>query len=339
MINMSNMIKNKRSWICIVLFFAAPAYAHHGGVSLAFGPGSPIETNSSLTMPEGGFVAGLRGEQVAWKKFGEKADNATSATFLNANFSFGFSPALMGTLIVPYYVKRQESLGMNQGLADVKLQLTYAFHYDPEKGFSRNGANDTAVSMETQKDRTWFTVLISNSIPNGDYVKIRPGDHGHPDRGMQTGFGGPSYTLGATAAKTLGMVTFNGEAGFDIFAPRNDQDGLFQYGTETRLNLAGIYEFYGNNAGFLSKLDGDLEFNFLHLDRDRANGVVDRESGGNILYLSPGMRFSFPSLQNGNLGVLCKIPVWKHLNDTEVNAQGSEGVEKYRLITTLSFYF
>ena len=39
-----------------VLFFPLLSLAHHGGVSLPFGPGTPIETSSPLTLPEGGLV-------------------------------------------------------------------------------------------------------------------------------------------------------------------------------------------------------------------------------------------------------------------------------------------
>jgi hypothetical protein len=45
-----------------------------------------------------------------------------------------------------------------------------------------------------------------------------------------------------------------------------------------------------------------------------------------------------PNLQNANLGLLVKFPVWKDLNE-ENQQQGAEGLEKYRVITTLSFYF
>lgn len=332
--------------IAIIALLLAPAsaFAHHGGVSLAFGPGSPIETNSPLTLPEGGFVAGLRVEQIDWLKYpyangAPKNDNATNFTFMNANFSYGFTPALMGTFIVPYYVKRQETLGTNEGMADVKLQFTYGFHYDPGVGFSRNTSNDSAMSMDVQNGRTWLSTSFMMSIPNGDHNMTRPGDNGHPDRGMQPGFGAPSFTFGAAAARAIGPVTLNADFGADIFMPRSDQDGSFQYGSELRANLAGVYEVYGNNSSFLSKLDGILELNYLHLDHDRADGVNDMGSGGNILYLSPGLRFSFPSLQNANLGVLCKFPVWKNLNDSNFNAQGGEGTERFRLISTLSFYF
>jgi hypothetical protein len=331
--------------ICALLLTPVSAFAHHGGVSLAFGPGSPIETNSPLTLPEGGFVTGLRVEQVDWKKFSfddtgaAKTDNATSATFINANFSYGFTSALMGTFTVPYYIKRQETFGTNEGMADIKLQLTYGFHHDPETGFSRNTDKDTAVSMEAHKNRTWFSVSSLMSIPNGDHNKIRSGET-VPDTGMQTGFGAPAFTLGIAAARTVGPITLNTDVGADFFTARSDSSGnTLQYGSELRANLAGVYELYGNTNSFLSKMDGILEMNFLHLDHDRVNSINDAGSGGDILYLSPGLRFSFPSLQNANLGILCKFPVWTSLNDQKVNAQGSEGVENFRLISTLSFYF
>ena len=328
-----------------LMLVPASAFAHHGGVTLAFGPGSPIETASPMTLPEGGFVTGFRIEQIDWKKYSHnddgtpKNDNATNHTFMNASFNYGFTPALTGTLSVPYYIKRQETLGTNEGMADIKLGLTYGFHYDPGTGFSRNAASDSAVSMESTQNRTWMAFSLMASIPNGDYNKVRPGDNGHPDRSMQPGFGAPSYTLGLTAARVFGPLTLNAELGADFFTPRNDQDGTMQYGTELRGNLAGIYELYGNSNSFLSKLDGIVELNFLHLGHDRVDGVNDAGSGGDILYLTPGLRFSFPSFQNANLGIAVKLPVWTNLNDKKVNAQGSEGVENFRLISTISLYF
>lgn len=329
----------------VLALVPASAFAHHGGVTLAFGPGSPVETGSPLTLPDGGFVTGFRIEQVDWKKFSRNADgtpkndNATNHTFMNANISYGFTPALTGTLIVPYYIKRQETLGSNEGLSDIKLQLTYGFHHDPETGFSRNTDKDSAVSLELQKNRTWFSVSSMMSMPSGDHNKIRPGET-EPDTGMQPGFGAPSFTLGMAAARAIGPVTLNAEVGADFFMPRSDSSGNdLQYGSEFRANLAGVYELYGNDNSFLSKLDGILELNFLHIDHDRINGVNDAGSGGDILYLTPGLRFSFPNIQNANLGVAVKLPVWTSLNDSKVNAQGSEGVENYRLVSTLSFYF
>jgi hypothetical protein len=50
------------------------------------------------------------------------------------------------------------------------------------------------------------------------------------------------------------------------------------------------------------------------------------------------MRFSFPQLWNANLGLAVKFPAWKNLNEKD-DQQGAEGLEKYRAIVTLSFFF
>ncbi|SNB44811.1 hypothetical protein [Geobacter sp. DSM 9736] len=314
-----------------LMLVPATASAHHGGVTLAFGPGSPIETSSPLTLPEGAFVTGVRAEQVEWRRVHAPEDKS-SFTFLNANFSYGFTPALMGTFIVPYYVKRTEGNGSNAGLSDVKLQFTYGFHHDPATGFSRNTEKDSAMSMESLGDRTWLTVSAMASIPTGDHNEAL--NDGTLDPGMQTGFGAPSYTLGIAAARAFGPLTMNAELSTDIFTERDN----FQFGSEVRGNLAGVYELYGNDNLFVSRVDGILELNYLHLERDRENGVGLEGTGGDILYLSPGIRFSLPSLQNANLGILVKLPVARSLNEEQLQ-QGAEGLEKFRLITALTLYF
>jgi len=311
------------------------AFAHHGGVTLAFGPGSPVETNSPLTLPEGGFVAGIRAEQVEWKNANDPEDKS-SFTFFNTNLSFGFTPAVTGTLILPYYIKRTEGNGDIKGLSDIKAQFIYGFHYDPGSGFSRNSASDTAVAMDSQQGRTWLGLSAMMSIPTGDHNEaLRDGT---VDPGMQSGFGAPAYTFGLAGARAFGGLTLNGEVSADFFTARNDGPVSFQFGSEFRGNLAGVYELYGNGDSFISKIDGILELNYLHLDRDKEDGVGQEATGGNILYLSPGVRFSVPEFQNANLGLLAKFPVWKQLNE-QSQQQGAEGLEKFRLISTLSFYF
>jgi hypothetical protein len=289
-----------------------------------------VETSSPLTLPDGGFVTGVRAEQVEWKQFDwNEPNNKTSFTFMSANMSYGFTPAAMGTFIVPYYIKREE-LGTNEGLADVKFQFTYGFHYDPGIGFSRNTAEDTAVTLEGKK-RVYMSVYFMMSIPTGDFHKAI---NGKVDPTMQPGFGAPAYTMGISSARAFGSLTLNGELSTDVFTAREN----YQFGTESRVNVAGVYELYGEPKSFVSKIDGVLEANLLHIARDQENGEGVTASGGTTLYLSPGARFSMPSLQNANLGILVKVPVWQRLNEQD-KQQGSEGLEKYRAIMTLSFFF
>jgi hypothetical protein len=319
-----------------VLFFPMMAMAHHGGVSLPFGPGTPIETNSPLTLPEGGVVLSNRVEQVEWRKypFAEPA-NISSFTFMNVGLSYGVKPYLTTSVFIPYAIKREDTYGDNQGIGDIKFNFILGFNHDGE-GFSLNSAKTTAVSLEKGLERrrkTFFSFYGGFTLPTGK-TNLELGGVAVPV--MQPGFGSPSYTVGFNAARSLfGSFTLVFDTGYDIFTERMDS---FKFGNEWRVNLAGVQELLGKPEGFLSKLDAILELNFLNLARDQLNGEGERASGGNVLYLSPGLRFAFPKLQNANLGLLIKFPIYKNLNEQD-EQQGAEGLEKYRAIVTLSFYF
>lgn len=307
------------------------AHAHHGGVSLALGPGSPIETNSPLTLPEGGFVVSTRYEHVDWQRFSfADPENKTVFNFANVGLTYGFTSYLMGSIFVPIFVKEQQD-GHNEGLADIRFQATLGFNYDPESGLHLNGAGDDAVTLEGSH-RTYFGVWAGATAPTGrSHMEIT----GTIDRTMQPGFGSPSFTVGTSATRMLGKyLTLVGEISYDVFTESED----FQFGNEFRTNLAGVVELYGKPNAFMSKLDGIMELNFLNIARDQSFGEGEVASGGNTLYITPGLRFSFPKLHNANLGIGVKVPVWRSLNE-QSEQQGSEGLEKYRLITTLSFYF
>jgi hypothetical protein len=76
--------------IILALLFPSKALAHHGGVSLPFGPGAPIETAIPLTLPEGGLVLSTKVEQVEWRKFQfAEPTNKDSLTFLDLGLSCG----------------------------------------------------------------------------------------------------------------------------------------------------------------------------------------------------------------------------------------------------------
>ena len=319
-----------------VLFLPMTALAHHGGVSLPFGPGTPIETNSPLTLPEGGFVLSTRFERAEWRQFqfAEPA-NITSFTFMNVGLSYGVKPYLTTSIFVPYAIKREETYGDNQGIGDIRFSFILGFNHDGE-GFSLNSAKTTAVSLEKgleKRRKTFFSFYGGFTLPTGK-TNLELGGVAVPV--MQPGFGSPSYTVGFNAARSLfGSFTLVFDTGYDIFTERMDS---FKFGNEWRVNLAGVQELLGKPEGFLSKLDAILELNFLNLARDQLHGEGQNASGGNVLYLSPGLRFAFPKLQYANLGLLVKFPIYTNLNE-QSEQQGAEGLEKYRAILTLSFYF
>lgn len=315
----------------MVIFFPIYGWAHHGGISLAMGPGTPIETNSPLTLPEGGIVLSGRIEYVEWRKFSfAKPENKDHFTFYNLGLSYGIKPYLTGSIFLPYNIKSQDSLGTNRGIGDVKLSFQLGLNYDPGKRFGLNSPEDTAVSEGSKK--IYLSLIGGFTIPTGKNKKELGGEI---DPGMQPGFGSPSFSIGmAVSREILHPFSLTLDTTYEIFTKREG----FKFGNEWRLNLAGVYGFYKKAEKLLSQVDGVLELNLLRIARDEEHGEKLRATGGTILYLSPGVRLGSAKLWNASLGLMIKFPVWKNLNEKR-EQQGAEGLEKYRGIVTLSFFF
>lgn len=315
----------------MVILFPIYGWSHHGGISLAMGPGTPIETNSPLTLPQGGIVLSGRVEHMEWRKYRfAEPENKDYFTFYNIGISYGITPYLTGSIFLPYNVKSQDSLGTNRGIGDIKLSFQLGLNYDPKKGLGLNTPEDTTVAEGSKK--SYFSLLSGFTLPTGKNKKELGGEI---DPGMQPGFGSPSFSIGMAASREIiHPFSLTMDTTYEIFTRRED----FKFGNEWRLNLAGVYGFYKKAEKLLSQLDGVLELNLLRVARDEEYGEKLRATGGTILYLSPGLRVGSAKLWNANLGLLIKFPMWKHLNEKR-EQQGAEGLEKYRGIITLSFFF
>jgi len=311
-----------------------PTFAHHGGVTLVRGPGSPIETFSPLTMPKGGLVFVGRFEPVGWKPFEfAEPENKTTFSFFNAGAAYGITSYLTGSLFLPAGIKRQETLGTNDGVGDVFALLSLGFNHTPGKGLGLNRLEDTAVVME-ESTQTFFSLNGGMSFSTGGHEKVRPGET-VPDPGMQIGFGSASYMIGFSSGRRIaGPFSLATDVSGQFFTERDD----FKFGTELRANVAGVYALFGRPSRFLAEVDGILEANYLQVARDEEFGAGLPETGGRIVYLTPGVRLSFPTMKNANLGLAVKVPVWKSLNE-QSGQQGAEGLESYRAIVVLSLFF
>ena len=326
-----------------VVFTIAPfasALAHHGGVSAAFGPGSPVETSSPLTLPKGKFLLYGRYELAEFEKFGDDRDvgGNDKFTFFNTLFGYGINDAVSFYASIPYVNKELIDDNASQGFGDINLILQYGFKYgsrDGFKGWYSFDADDTAGEEYTLPE--WkFGLSFSMTLPSG--VIDNEDKNGQVlDINSQPGFAGPSYNFTGIVSKMFAPHwTWNADVQFRTFT-FNGGSGGGKPGNEFRINNAVMYEAVENPGGFLSRLDLILEANFLDLQKDiDENRIQDDASGGSLLYLSPGVRFTFRD--RVSLGVLYKEVAWKSLNN-ESEQQGGEGLEDYRLITTLSIGF
>ncbi len=335
-------MQKRKIIISIVLFFlyffvvCLPIHAHHGGVSTAFGPGAPIETASPMTLGKRTFLLYERMEYVPFRnRNSAEPENIDTFTFFNTLAGFGLSDALSLYLAMPAAIKEQDSLGKSRGIGDLEFMAQYGFKYgerDGIRGFYQNGQEDTQGTRYTMDDLK-MSLTGSISVPTG--TTSNRDDFGNKfDMGMQPGFGEPSYSIGFSASRLIfSHFTLTSDTSFRTFSKHNDSKA----GNEVRFNLAGGYEVFERQDGFLSRLDIIAEANSLHLTKDQGeDGETDHDSGGTILYLSPGLRASFGN--HISIGALMKIPAWQDLNN-EHDQQGSEGLEDYRAIITLTVSF
>ncbi len=95
-----------------------------------------------------------------------------------------------------------------------------------------------------------------------------------------------------------------------------------------------MFEVFESKGAFLSRIDLVGEANYLKLRKDlNFDRTPIANTGGNILYLSPGMRLTF--FDKASLGLLYKEVAWRDLNNS-AQQQGGEGLEDYRFILTFS---
>jgi hypothetical protein len=153
---------------------------------------------------------------------------------------------------------------------------------------------------------------------------------------MSLGFGKPALGAGLTVTKLFKeRYTYIAEASYLWFQDYEYDDGnRTQFGAELRLNQALTYRLFTVPRWKL-RLDAHLEADYLRLGRDKSNGSGERATGGQILYLVPGVRAYW---RNTSLALGVKLPTWTNLNE-EGEQQGGEGKEAYRLICTFSVLF
>ncbi len=198
----------------------------------------------------------------------------------------------------------------------------------PEGRSSQNGLSDPELyalvrlwSSEFSPGmgrRAWISVLGGVKTDWGQNDVARGGER--LDEHLQPGTGSTDW--------------FGGLSGVYLVDPRSSFFGSAQY-RRTGTNSAGYR--YGNiamaNAGYEHKLgkrfDGALELNFRNAGRDEldASGILDPNTGGALLYLSPKLIVDLSKGLVGRLAV--QIPV----------ADGLNGEQKEKVVANFGFTY
>lgn len=321
----------------LLLLAAAPASAHHGVASLGAagleGPGAPVETSSSATLPQGKWLGLVKLDYAKFKTYDPLTAETDYNAYWLAGVGYGVKPWLSAYAFQPWNVKVDEAGGLDsRGPTDLSLAVVIGFKYD-----QRFLLVPAGESLDDLAD--WhFTANFGMSLPSGD-ANHRLAD-GTIAPGKALGFGKASFNYGMTATK---QFSDDATAVFEVNQIRfqryrYDDGNSMKFATETRVNAALAQRLITLPASRF-RLDGNVELNYLNLgqDEDSTVGGRDPNTGGNILYGVLGMRLYKDSM---SVGLAVKKPLWARLDATPGSVlQGSEGKEKYRFVATFSAMF
>ena len=184
---------------------------------------------------------------------------------------YGITDNLSVFFNAPIAIRYKEKNNRSNGMEDVFLQFEYAF-YNAEDLFWTDQA----------------TVVANVAYPSGSGTKV-----------PNTGFGSPSFFIGGTFNHTTPDWFFFGGLGatLNTFSSNTKFADVYLYEMGIGRNIAAPF---GWIYAWMLEIDGQYS------SRNIIKGVVDRSSGGNIVFVTPSLWISSEKLifQLGAGGVL-----------------------------------
>lgn len=184
---------------------------------------------------------------------------------------YGISDTLAALINVPVAVRYKDRDQRSAGLQDVSLGFEYAF-YNAQQRYSADQA----------------TIIATFLFPTGSMRKS-----------PQTGYGSPSFFIGATYNHTAVDWFYFGALGsvLTTFHGNSKSADVFLY-------ECGFGRNIGSPPGWIIALM--MEINGVYASRNFFKGHRDHDSGGNVIFVTPSLYISTETLvfQLGAGGVL-----------------------------------
>ncbi len=293
--------------------FSGVALAHHAAGPGNSGGSGPVNTISAGTLEEGDVVAGISVDQsdfdaLSDETLAEAAEAAAGSGDPEAHFhsldgittstlslSYGVSNDLMVTARLPY-VRRED---IREGHAHE--ESPGVFHGEAHGLGDSEGWGDLSIVAQwrffhEEAANTQVAALFGIEAPTGETKKANAEDERF-DAEFQPGSDSWDYFLGLAASRGAGRWSFSA-SGIYTFAG----DGLgANLGDRFAYGAAGVYRVSGapahSDAGEAAHhhgaaLDLVLELSGEWHGRQEEAGETERDSGGHVLYVAPGLRYT-----------------------------------------------
>lgn len=318
-------------------------FADHASIGLGVGSASPIATESGITLPKGKVSTGFRSELIRFDEFSDsklqhlreadpEADlhSVESLWSLSVAAAYGISDDLTVGVRVPFIMRDNirepahgddhddhhdeaaeiESLGDVEGIGDTTFYGQYRF-------FKNAGSNVSAI--------------LGIKAPTGKTSRHSKDGSELLETEFQPGSGSWDGIIGLAFTQEMGTFSFDASTVYTITsegAQDTDLGDIFSY------NFALSYRLFGQ-AGLRYEtpkfaFDTILEINGEWRDKEKIHSKKDNNSGGNIVYISPGLRLT--AGKNISLGASFGIPIVQDSNGDQVEPD-------YRVISSINFSF
>ncbi len=310
------MIKNKNILILTLALIAANssiASADHGSLGFGIGTASPIITQTGVTLPTGMWAGGIITQFTSFNSASDQTllnlkNNAVDEAHgdvhsLNTLLipsvfaAYGVTDDLTFGMRIPYVLRsgvrspaedgeEVNKLGDPTGFGDVSFFGQYRFYHSTD---NLNHAS-VVVGLKAPTGRTG----VETNVPTDHHTE---GHHtgGTFEAHHQPGSGSWNPSFGLSFTRAMGSFSFDTSVLYTVAttgAQKTDLGDLFGY------NFALSYAFgaparnnffsSSNNAPWTAV----LELNGEWQDYQKTDGEIDPNSGGHLLFISPGIRYS-----------------------------------------------
>ncbi len=349
------MQRNKTCFLGVLvgLLFSFPVMAtHSGGIALGAGAFSaPINTETAIPIPKGRFAGGLRSEFIQFNTLSDsqllrlqeedpEADLHSTESLLTTSLllATGITDNLTVGLRIPFVWRnklREPPHGEEEGDAGHDEEGEGVENLGDANGFGDVIAFGQFRFLHLEESNTHAAVILGFKAPTG--INDRTSDEGERlETELQPGSGSWDGIFGLSFTQNIDALTFNASTIYTLVADGSQDTNLgdvfnYNFAVSYRLPIGGTQE--GGEYFFLDDnkfgIDMIFEINGQWREETKIGSENDRNSGGNQLYLSPGLRVNMG--RHANMGFSFGIPVIDDLNGDQDNLD-------YRVVGSLNFY-
>ena len=343
--------------ISAVLAFTDVGFADHPSTGLGIGLGGPINTQSAIPLPKGKWSVGAGAEFIDFDAFSDEellrfaeedpeADIHSVDSVLEAALavSYGLAEDLSMGVRIPYV--RRENIREAHGHGEAEEEDAEAEHdqAEEEEGVEVLGDADGLGDIilfgqyrfyHDQQTNSHTSLLFGVKTPTG--ATDEKSDEGERlETELQPGSGSWDGLFGLAYSRYLKKVSLNASVLYKLVTEGSQDTDLgdvlsYNAGLSYRLGGNGDHHHaHDHQAHGHGSWDLILELNGEWRDKEQQRGISNPNSGGNWLFISPGVRYSRDSGWAVALSV--GAPIVTDLNGRQVKPN-------FRLIGSLAKSF